>query len=216
MSTKDPPIAVVPMANSQGEKSTPEPFALEQSVSPETEHPHGHHHHHHHLTRVNSDAHSETHSTHSGNRKHRPLLLYWASITPLLCGALGPVLTLLALSGCADRWRMYVAPDGSNLFEKDPRWVIGVTALAIIVGLFANILLLLRMLGRGNPKHLQIFAILLWFLECMSLPSHSPIAFLHEFLFILLSRRLCISFGGGVDLSDHEFHDNRVICRDCR
>ena len=168
MSAEDPPIAVVSMVSSPGEKSTPEPVALEQSVSPETEHPHGDHHHHH-LTRVNSDAHSETHSTHSEHRKHRPWLLYWASITPLLCGALGPVLTLLALSGCADRWRMYVAPDGSDLFEKDPRWVIGVTALAIIVGLFANILLLLRMLGRGNPKHLQIFAILLWFLECMSL-----------------------------------------------
>src|SRR5215471_9331380 len=32
-------------------------------------------------------------------------LRYWASITPLICGGLGPALTLLAISGCADRWR---------------------------------------------------------------------------------------------------------------
>lgn len=167
-----------PVAVAQMVSPTVEDSALESSLSPPDE---GQIQDPSHLQRVNSDGHSETNSTHSPSerKKHRPWFLYWASITPLLCGAFGPVLTLLALSGCADRWRMYVTKEGGGqLFEKDPRWVIAVTALAIVVGLIANILLLLRMLGRGNPKHLQLFAIILWLLECTSspllLPPRSP------------------------------------------
>ena len=166
MSKEGAPVIIAPMVSPKDEASV-----LQQSVSPlEEGHTHGHPHAH----RVNSDDHSEINSnhSHSGRKKHRPWLLYWASITPLLCGAFGPVLTLLALSGCADRWRLYATTDGETLSGKDPKWVIAVTALAIIVGLIANILLLARMLGRGNPKHLQWFAIILWLLEC-TLPSIS-------------------------------------------
>lgn len=160
MSKETAPVTVAPMVS-----PTVEPSGLQPSMSPPEE---GDTHGHPHVYRVNSDDHSETTSnhSHSGRKKLRPWLLYWASITPLLCGAFGPVLTLLALSGCADRWRLYSTTDGKALLEKDPRWVIAVTALAIIVGLIANILLLARMLGRGNPKHLQWFAIILWLLEC--------------------------------------------------
>lgn len=100
-------------------------------------------------------------------RRQRTSLLYWSSLTPLFCGGIGPTLTLLALSGCLDHWRVYEMPDGSSTSDRDPHWVVGVTALAIIVGFIANILLLLRMIGRGNPKLLQLWAILLWLLECI-------------------------------------------------
>jgi hypothetical protein len=102
-------------------------------------------------------------------RRHRAGLLYWSSITPLFCGALGPTLTLLALSGCLDRWRVLEMPDGSRASDRDPRWVVGITALAIITGFVANILLLSRMMGRGNPKYIQYATIALWVLECSSL-----------------------------------------------
>ena len=47
-------------------------------------------------------------------------LLYWASVTPIICGALRPALTLLAISGCVDPWRGSDLPDGSHLNDKDP------------------------------------------------------------------------------------------------
>src|SRR5579862_9246490 len=123
------PVTVAPMV-----RPTDEASVLQHSVSPLEE---GRIHGHPHTHRFNSDDHSENNSnhSHSGRKKHRPWQLYWASITPLLCGAFGPVLTLLALSGCADRWRLYATTDGEALSEKDPKWVIAVTALAIVVGL---------------------------------------------------------------------------------
>src|SRR5436190_7299590 len=97
------------------------------------------------------------------NHLHR--LLYWASITPIICGALGPALTLLAISGCVDNWRAVGFADGSQLDEVDPAWVIAPTATAIILGLAANILLLVRMTGNRNFKFLQYWSIILWTLE---------------------------------------------------
>jgi len=105
-------------------------------------------------------------------RQHISWPRYLASITPLICGGLGPTITLLALSGCADRWRTEVI-DGRLIEEPDPKWVIIVTSVAISVGFLANIFLLLRILDRGNPKHLQILCIVFWALECLPPPrSH--------------------------------------------
>jgi len=74
----------------------------------------------------------------------------------------------MAISGCADRWRAENFPNGTVKTEKDPDWVVATTAVAIVVGLFANIFLLMRMLGRGNPKYMQYMSITLWTLECMT------------------------------------------------
>jgi hypothetical protein len=100
-------------------------------------------------------------------RRHISWIQYLASITPLICGGLGPTLTLMAISGCADHWRAEELPDGHFLVERDPQWVIASTAVAIVVGFIANIFLLMRMLGRANPKHMQNLCIGLWFLECI-------------------------------------------------
>ena len=100
--------------------------------------------------------------------RHPSWIQYWASVTPLIVGALGPTLTLLAISGCADKWRVRVFPAGLDVPVRDPRWVIGLTATAILIGFIANIFLLLRMIGRGNPKYMQDLSILLWTLECIS------------------------------------------------
>ena len=66
-------------------------------------------------------------------------------------------------------------PDGSHVSEKDPRWVVGITALAIVIGFIANILLLLRMMGRGNPKIIQYWTIVLWMTECASPPRDADL-----------------------------------------
>jgi len=100
-------------------------------------------------------------------RRHISWIQYMASITPLVCGGLGPTLTLMAISGCADRWRTEDFPDGRVLVERDPPWVLATTAVAIVLGFLANIFLLMRMLGRANPKHMQYLCIGLWFLECI-------------------------------------------------
>lgn len=100
-------------------------------------------------------------------RRHRlkTWIQYWASITPLICGGLGPTVTLMALSGCADKWR---SEDilGQPVTEPDPLWVVVVTAIAIVVGFIANTFLLIRMMGRGDPKLMQYLSIILWTLEC--------------------------------------------------
>lgn len=104
----------------------------------------------------------------TSKKSHASWIRYWASITPVICGGLGPTLTLMAISGCADRWRTKSFPDGTVITEKDPNWVIAITAVAIIVGLFANLFLLMRMLGRANPKYMQHMTIALWILECIA------------------------------------------------
>ncbi|SRR6266496_3028240 len=106
---------------------------------------------------------------HSSKKSHSSWLRYWASITPLICGGLGPTLTLMAISGCADRWRTENSPNGTVTTEMNPRWVVAITAVAIVVGFIANIFLLMRMLGRANPKHMQNMSIALWTLECTTL-----------------------------------------------
>jgi hypothetical protein len=111
-----------------------------------------------------SSASKNLHTLHS---IHTSRLRYWASISPLICGGFGPTLTLMAISGCADRWRTENLPDGTVITEKDPEWVVAITAVAIVVGFFANIFLLMRMLGRANPKYMQYLSIALWALECM-------------------------------------------------
>src|SRR5277367_3431238 len=99
-------------------------------------------------------------------RRHISWIQYMASITPLVCGGLGPTLTLMAISGCADRWRTEDFPDGRVLVERDPKWVVAATAVAIITGFVANIFLMMRMLGRANPKIMQYLCIAFWSLEC--------------------------------------------------
>jgi hypothetical protein len=101
--------------------------------------------------------------------KQQSWIMHWASITPLICGGLGPVLTLMALSGCADRWRAENFPGGHTVPEDDPTWVVCITAVAIVIGFTANVLLLMRMMGRGNPKLIQYWSIGLWTLECIFL-----------------------------------------------
>jgi len=115
------------------------------------------------LSQATSSFNSVTGSEHH-RRKHISWIQYIASITPLICGGLGPTLTLMAISGCADRWRTEDFPDG--LVERNPRWVVATTAVAILLGGIANIFLLMRMMGRANPKHMQNLCIGLWFLEC--------------------------------------------------
>ena len=101
------------------------------------------------------------------HRKHVSWIQYWASITPLVCGGLGPTLTLMALSGCADHWRTEDLADGRILVERDPAWVVAATAVAIVIGFIANIFLLMRMLGRANPKYMQYLCIIMWSIECI-------------------------------------------------
>ena len=71
-----------------------------------------------------------------------------------------------------------ILADGRVISEKDPPWVIGVTASAIVVGFIANVFLLLRMLGRGNPKYVQFTCIALWTLECIPPTTSLPAPFL--------------------------------------
>ena len=92
--------------------------------------------------------------------------LYWASVTPIICGALGPALTLLAISGCVDPWRGSDLPDGSHFNEKDPLWVIVITSIAIILGLAANMLLIISLMTTRESRHTQYITIILWMLAC--------------------------------------------------
>jgi hypothetical protein len=99
-------------------------------------------------------------------RGHPTWLLHLASVTPLICGSIGPVVTLLALSGCADEWREHVDADGKVLSEPDPRWVVATTVTALVMGVVANLFMLLRMTGTGPSKWNQNISISLWILEC--------------------------------------------------
>jgi energy-converting hydrogenase Eha subunit A len=104
---------------------------------------------------------------HDDRKKRKTWLLYWASICPVICGALGPTLSLLAIAGCTDRWRYFYESDGDYFSEKDPTWIIATTVVAIVLGVIANIFLALRMLARGNPALNQYLSITLWSLQCI-------------------------------------------------
>ena len=103
------------------------------------------------------------------SRRRKTHLLYWANITPLICGALSPISILLGLSGCADPWRVMKLPDASYDSEKNPQWVVATTASAVVIAFTANILLLMRITGRGNPYPMQFWTVILWILECRQL-----------------------------------------------
>jgi hypothetical protein len=91
---------------------------------------------------------------------------YMISLTPLISGALGPAATLLAISGCIDTWRALGLSDGSHINDHDPQWVRIPTLIAILVGVIANVLLLIRLLlSIHHPRHLQLWSIVLWILE---------------------------------------------------
>ena len=92
-------------------------------------------------------------------------LLYTASIAPLICGAVGPTVTLFALSGCVDEWGYINLPDGLIIKEKDPTWVVATTVTALLIGFLANILLLVRLLGRGESNYTVHLSIILWILQ---------------------------------------------------
>lgn len=91
---------------------------------------------------------------------------YLGGLLPLISGALGPVSTLLAISGCIDTWRVISLSDGSRRNDDEPRWVRIPTLIAIMAGVVANLLLLIRLLFRSShPRYLQYGSIVLWVLE---------------------------------------------------
>lgn len=106
--------------------------------------------------------HNETSSSHNGVNWAR----YVVSLIPLISGALGPVAILLAISGCIDTWRTLGLSDGSHINDHDPEWTRIPTLIAILVGVAANVLLLIRLiLSINHPLRLQCWSIVLWVLE---------------------------------------------------
>ena len=91
---------------------------------------------------------SRTPSSSGQQKRKKAHLLYWVSITPLICSALSPISILTGFSACADPWRVMKLPDGSYESEKNPQWVIAITASAVAIAFTANILLLMRIMGR--------------------------------------------------------------------
>ena len=95
---------------------------------------------------------------------------YLLSLTPLICGAIGPVAILLAISGRIDPWRAASLSDGSQVSDGYHDWVRTPTLIAIIMGVIANIFVLARLLVQDqHPQHLQYWSLLFWVLECTNI-----------------------------------------------
>ena len=92
---------------------------------------------------------------------------YLRGLAPVFGGVLGPTSLLMGLSGCIDTWRSARLPDGTHVEESDPIWVIIPAAIAMVIGVVANLLLIAKLLdGRRHTYYLLNASITLWVLEC--------------------------------------------------
>jgi hypothetical protein len=93
-------------------------------------------------------------------RKTFHWILYWSHIAPVLCCAVGPTVTLWAITGCIDSWRTIIRSDGSHFNERDPAWTNVITAIAIAFGVTANVILWVRLWRETSRTH--HWSLILW------------------------------------------------------
>ena len=76
---------------------------------------------------------------------------YASTAFPLMAGTFGPMANAFSICALVENWRVSIPPGGTEehgIDIKDPRWLIAVNAVSLVLALIANMSLLLNMARR--------------------------------------------------------------------
>ncbi|KAF1841469.1 potassium channel-like protein [Cucurbitaria berberidis CBS 394.84] len=78
---------------------------------------------------------------------------WWFASTasPLLAGTFGPMANAFSICALVEKWRVYIPPgsdEAHGIKIEDPKWLIAVNSISLVLALVANIALLLNMSRR--------------------------------------------------------------------
>jgi potassium channel subfamily K len=94
---------------------------------------------------------------------------WWFASTacPLIAGTFGPMANAFSICALVETWRVHIPPgldEGHGERVEDPKWLIAVNSISLVLALAANMSLLLNMARRLNFAIAQPITILGWYL----------------------------------------------------
>ncbi|KAK2049760.1 ion channel protein [Colletotrichum somersetense] len=95
-----------------------------------------------------------------------------SSAFPMIAGTLGPVASAFSICALVRPWRQHYPPGtdiASAAFVKDPKWLIIVNAIQLIIAIISNIFLLLNMARRVRFSLAQPITIAGWYVSAVCL-----------------------------------------------
>ncbi|KAK1589774.1 uncharacterized protein LY79DRAFT_590857 [Colletotrichum navitas] len=95
-----------------------------------------------------------------------------SSAFPMIAGTLGPVASAFSICALVRPWRQHHLPGTditSAAFVKDPKWLIIVNAIQLIIALISNVFLLLNMARRVRFSLAQPITIAGWYVSAVCL-----------------------------------------------
>ncbi|EFQ34427.1 ion channel protein [Colletotrichum graminicola] len=95
-----------------------------------------------------------------------------SSAFPMIAGTLGPVASAFSICALVRPWRQHYPPGTditSAAFVKDPKWLIIVNAIQLIIALISNVFLLLNMARRVRFSLAQPITIAGWYASAVCL-----------------------------------------------
>ncbi|KAI9819614.1 MAG: Potassium channel [Pycnora praestabilis] len=113
---------------------------------------------------------------------------WWFSSTllPLVAGTFGPMASAFNICALAQDWRIVVDPSSSEtegMDISDPRWLIAINAVSLVIAIIANLALLSHMGERISFAIAQPITIIGWYIAAFLLiglvaaaPAHLPLA----------------------------------------
>ena len=96
---------------------------------------------------------------------------WWFASTafPLLAGTFGPIASAFSVCALVVNWRVVIPPGGNEgergTNVKDPKWLVAVNAVSLVLALAANVALLLNMARRLSFKIAQSITIIGWYIS---------------------------------------------------
>ncbi|KAK2013336.1 ion channel protein [Colletotrichum eremochloae] len=95
-----------------------------------------------------------------------------SSAFPMIAGTLGPVASAFSICALVRPWRQHYLP-GTDIttaaFVKDPKWLIIVNAIQLIIAIISNVFLLLNMARRVRFSLAQPITIAGWYISAVCL-----------------------------------------------
>ncbi|OAG06886.1 voltage-gated potassium channel [Paraphaeosphaeria sporulosa] len=99
---------------------------------------------------------------------------WWFASTacPLIAGTFGPIANAFSICALVEKWRVYLPPgvdEGHGTKVEDPKWLVAVNSISLVLALVANMALLLNMTRRLSFAIAQPITIIGWFLASFML-----------------------------------------------
>ncbi|KAI9819258.1 MAG: Potassium channel [Pycnora praestabilis] len=99
---------------------------------------------------------------------------WWFASTaaPLTAGTFGPMASAFSICALVENWRVEIPPEATEehgIDIRDPRWLIGINAVSLVLALIANLALLLNMAQRISFSIAQPITIIGWYIASILL-----------------------------------------------